>query len=103
VAQETSVKAGGKQGSGLAYYSTLKMEAICSSETSVDSQWTIWRYIPEDGTIHKHRCENLKSYRVLASFKLIPWGHSLSCRANNSKKLRHSLSFVKPEVLPHKI
>jgi hypothetical protein len=27
------------------------MEAICSSETSVDTQWTTWRYIPEDGTL----------------------------------------------------
>jgi hypothetical protein len=26
----------------------LKMEAICSSETSADFQWTTWRYIPED-------------------------------------------------------
>jgi hypothetical protein len=40
------VKAGGKQSS--AYSSTLKMEAICSSETSVDFQRTTWRYISED-------------------------------------------------------
>jgi hypothetical protein len=31
-------------------YSTLKMEAICSSETSVDFQRTKRRYIPEDST-----------------------------------------------------
>jgi hypothetical protein len=37
------------------------MEAICSSETSVDTQRTTLRYIPEDGTLHNHRCENLKS------------------------------------------
>jgi hypothetical protein len=43
--------------------STLKMEAICSSETSVDTQRTTRRYIPEDGTLHNHRCENLKSYK----------------------------------------
>jgi hypothetical protein len=35
-----------------AYFSTLKMEAIFSSETSVDSQRTTRRYIPEDGTLH---------------------------------------------------
>jgi hypothetical protein len=29
------------------YCSTLKMEAIYSSETSVDFQWTTQRYIPE--------------------------------------------------------
>jgi hypothetical protein len=40
----------------------LKMEAICSSETSVDTQRTTRRYIPEVDTLHNHRCENLKSY-----------------------------------------
>jgi hypothetical protein len=40
----------------------LQEEAICSSETSVDIQRTERRYIPEDGTFPKHRCENLKSY-----------------------------------------
>jgi hypothetical protein len=43
-------------------FSTLKMEAIYSSETSVDTQQTTQRYIPEDGTLHNHRCENLKPY-----------------------------------------
>jgi hypothetical protein len=42
--------------------STLKMEATCSSETSVASQQTTWCHIPEDDTLHNHRCENLKSY-----------------------------------------
>jgi hypothetical protein len=36
-----------------AYYSTQKIEAICSSETSVNLQRTTWRYIPGDRTIHK--------------------------------------------------
>jgi hypothetical protein len=30
---------------------TLKMEAICSSETLVDTQPTTLVYIPEDGTL----------------------------------------------------
>jgi hypothetical protein len=34
-----------------AYSSTLKMEAICSSETSIDFQRTARRYIPEDSTL----------------------------------------------------
>jgi hypothetical protein len=34
-----------------AYFSTLKMEAICFSETLVDSQLITWRYVPEGGTI----------------------------------------------------
>jgi hypothetical protein len=42
--------------------STLKMEAICSSETSVATQQTTRRHIPEDDTLHNHLCENLKSY-----------------------------------------
>jgi hypothetical protein len=34
------------------FSSTLKMEAICSSETSVASQQTTRRHIPEDDTLH---------------------------------------------------
>jgi hypothetical protein len=37
-------------------------EAICSSETLVEFQRTIRRYIPDDGTLHNRRCENLKTY-----------------------------------------
>jgi hypothetical protein len=40
------------------------VEAICSSETSVDTQRTTWCYIPEDGTLHNQCCKNLKSYTV---------------------------------------
>jgi hypothetical protein len=32
-------------------YLTLKLETICSSETSVDLQRTKWRYIPRDSTL----------------------------------------------------
>jgi hypothetical protein len=48
--------------SWLTYFSTLRMEATCSSETSVDFQRTTRRYIPEDRTLHNHLYENLKSY-----------------------------------------
>jgi hypothetical protein len=48
--------------------STLKMEAICSSETSVEIQQTTRRHIPEDDTLHNHRCENLKSYLISVVF-----------------------------------
>jgi hypothetical protein len=37
------------------------MEA-CSSETIDDFEPATLRYIPEDGTLRNHRCENLKSY-----------------------------------------
>jgi hypothetical protein len=35
----------------LAYFWTLKMEVICSSETSVDFQRSTRRYIPRDRTL----------------------------------------------------
>jgi hypothetical protein len=38
------------------------MKATCSSETSVDSQRITRPYIPEDISVHNHRCENLTSY-----------------------------------------
>jgi hypothetical protein len=53
-----------------AYFYTLKMETICSSETSVDFERTTRRYIPDDSTLHNHRCENLKSYKFILSFLL---------------------------------
>jgi hypothetical protein len=27
----------------------------------IDFQWTTWRYVPEDITLHNYHCENLKS------------------------------------------
>jgi signal-transduction protein with cAMP-binding, CBS, and nucleotidyltransferase domain len=45
------------------------MEATCFSEKSVDFQRTTRRYIPEDRTLHDHRCENLKSYISVAYFR----------------------------------
>jgi hypothetical protein len=49
----------------LAYFFLfLKMEAICFFESSVDIQRTTQRYIAEDRTLHNHRCENLKYYKL---------------------------------------
>jgi hypothetical protein len=75
------MKAGGKQSNWLAgnfrlyrkqvgngkvdlssHWLTLKMEVVFFSETSTVFQQTTWHYIPEDSTLHNHRCENLKSY-----------------------------------------
>jgi hypothetical protein len=42
------------------------MEAICSSETSVDILRNTRRYIPKYGTLHNYRSGNLKSYKVLS-------------------------------------
>jgi hypothetical protein len=44
----------------LAYLTTLKMEATCSSEISVDFQQTTRRYIPEARTLHNDLCENVR-------------------------------------------
>jgi hypothetical protein len=35
------------------------------SETSVATQQTTQRHIPEDDNLHNHRCENLKSYKAI--------------------------------------
>jgi hypothetical protein len=51
----------------LADFSTLKMEVIHSSEKSVLTRPTR-RHIPEDGILHSHRCENLKSYTLIYLF-----------------------------------
>jgi hypothetical protein len=45
-----------------AYSSTLKMEAMFLR--NVGWQRTTRCYIPEESTLHNHRCENLKSYRM---------------------------------------
>jgi hypothetical protein len=59
---KTSKQAGGKQNEPISL--TLKIEAICSSETSVETERNTWRHIPEDDTLYNHSCENLKSYNL---------------------------------------
>jgi hypothetical protein len=43
----------------LAYFSTLRMEMTCSSETSIDFQRTTLHYVPEDRALHLLCCEIL--------------------------------------------
>jgi hypothetical protein len=38
-------------GVGVFLFISMKMEAIFSSETSVDFQRTTWRYVPEGSTL----------------------------------------------------
>jgi hypothetical protein len=51
----------------LAYFSTVKIEAICSSETS---KHVYMRCIPADRTLHIHRCDNPNT-RLFKFSKLI--------------------------------
>jgi hypothetical protein len=65
--QEISVKTGGEQNLCLppvftmvscsAFSSIFKTEASCSSETSVHTERTTWRYISHGRTLLNHPCE----------------------------------------------
>jgi hypothetical protein len=63
-------------GSPLSDFSTLKTEAIRSSETS-DHTISKRRHIPEDDILHSHRRENLKSYIFVPCSRLKFYMHFL--------------------------
>jgi hypothetical protein len=68
------------------------MEAIFSSETSVDTQRTTRGYIPEDDTLYNHRCENLKSYKIyIAKYSYIKWINVLFRKFGHVGTLRNNL------------
>jgi hypothetical protein len=57
-----------------AYFFILKMEAICSSETSVDTQRTTLRYIPKDGTLQSLlRCDVMHILHAPTPPQRKPW------------------------------
>jgi hypothetical protein len=56
----------------LAYSSTLNMEAICSSEKSVDFQRTIQRYVPEVFIAPLWEPQNLQNDSCSESQKILP-------------------------------
>jgi hypothetical protein len=47
----------------------LMMEAISTSEMSVNFYQSTWCNIPEDNDLHTHCCENLKSHRENLIFR----------------------------------
>jgi hypothetical protein len=81
--------------SSSAYSLILKMEKICSSETSVDFQRPTRRYIPEYSILHSHLCENLKSYITGISYYdgiRNQYRIGLRGRSRWPRGLRHELS-----------
>jgi hypothetical protein len=70
---------------------TLMMEALRSSETSVLTRATR-RNIPEDGILHSHRHENVKSYIALTGWTLY-W-------LRNVSPVRYELgSYISEDIL----
>jgi hypothetical protein len=85
----------------LAYSSTPKMEGQCS-ETSVAFQWTTQRYIPEDRTLHNHRCENLKSYSLFLFTVLLRTGSRIPLLGNHNSRVQFTanrISAAFPDVV----
>jgi hypothetical protein len=50
------------------YSLTLKIKRIDLSKTSLHFHYTIWHYIPEDGTFHGYCCKNIKSSLILLPY-----------------------------------
>jgi hypothetical protein len=49
--------------------SSARTSGKTGGRQSVDFQWAIQHYIPEDGILHNHCCENLESY--MENFNLV--------------------------------
>jgi hypothetical protein len=76
------------------------MEEICSSETSVDTQRTTRRYIPEDGTLAIKHLHNftfyVRCYEVLATTEPWYWHWNQSYPGERMSKLLLALSSTIP-------
>jgi hypothetical protein len=57
----------------MAYSSTLKME-VTFLRNVIDFQWTIWRYIPEDRTLHNHTVRTTDPKNVGHDLSEVLWG-----------------------------
>jgi hypothetical protein len=89
---KNSLEAGGKQTTALTsisfsfYSSTLKMEVICSSEKSVDSQRATRRYIPEDSTLQLKGCwlnEQVLPLKFAVQLFTLIWGTKYKVKTYN--------------------
>jgi hypothetical protein len=76
------------------------MEAIPSSGTLAHTKSTL-RRIPEDGILHSHRRESLKSYKVLGVLVSLemrnlfsPWKHIFIFKYINPLKTKYVLSSI---------
>jgi hypothetical protein len=67
---QLSLQPPAQAGSSLADFSTLKMEAIRSSETLIHTRSTR-RHIQQNDILHSQRRENLRSYKILTGLNII--------------------------------
>jgi hypothetical protein len=80
-----------------AYSSPLKMEAICSSETSVEFKRTTRPYVPENITFYNHRCEILEFYKwITSTASAFDFVHILA--TNNRKRIVTETSHYKHAI-----
>jgi hypothetical protein len=82
-------------GSSLADFSTLKMEAIRSSETLANTRSTQC-HIPEDDILHSHRCESLKSYKFNNVLLIINWAFTYFSQWQPSSEGRQHFKSILP-------
>jgi hypothetical protein len=71
-------------GALVADFCNLKMEAIHSSETSVQFTRSTWCHIPEYRILHRHRCENLKSYKKKFNYRSLSVKRALHLMLNKT-------------------
>jgi hypothetical protein len=66
------------------------LEAVSTSETSVNSYQTTWRNMPEDSHFHTRRRENLKSHLFLFIKILLKESDVFIIQPSNHKLCSHT-------------
>jgi hypothetical protein len=110
-------------GSSLVDFSTLKMEAIRSSEMSVHPRST-WHHIPEDGILHVPTCfqmcvmDSVQEFNVkpcsipnmqrskqnsilLTACMFVCWAHSLTMKMQAGYSSKNTGKLLPDYVIPH--